>query len=88
VDSELTFKALSYAVIELLWVTALVLSLISIRKESGCGEPLKGIIALTLAIVGFCAFIVLLSLYAQQTRSLEKISHHAEIATFKDGSPR
>jgi hypothetical protein len=87
-DSELTFKALSYAVIELLWVTALLLSLVSIRKESGYGEPIKGILVLTLAIVGFCAFIALISVYAQNTRSLKKIAHRVETVAFKDESRR
>jgi hypothetical protein len=75
-DSELTLKALSYAFVELLWLTALVLSLVSIRKESSCGETVKGIVALTLVIVGFCAFIALISIYAEKTRSPQKVTHH------------
>jgi hypothetical protein len=34
VDSEFTFKAISYELVGLLWVTTLVISLISMRKES------------------------------------------------------
>ena len=75
---ELAFRALSYGLIELLWVMALALTLTSIRKESRCGERIKGIIVLTLAIIGFCAFIALLMTYPQKTRSLEKISHRVE----------
>jgi hypothetical protein len=82
-DSELTFKALSYVLVELLWLTALVLSLISIRKEGSRGETLKGILAFTLVIVGFCTFIALLSIYAQKTRSLKKIAHYRETVILK-----
>ena len=66
-----------------LGLTALVLSLISIRKESSGGKTLKGLVALTLAIVGFCAFIALLSIYAQKTRSLQKIAHYPEKVILK-----
>ena len=56
-DSELTFKAISYGVIGLLLVTALVLSLISVWKESRSNVPIKGLIALTLAVIVLSAFI-------------------------------
>ena len=71
-DSELTFKLVSYGLIELLWIIGLAISLISIRKESRCGEPVKGFLALSIALLGFCAFIVLLLGYAQNMKRMGK----------------
>ena len=58
-DSELTFKAISYGVIGLLLVTALVLSLISMWKESRSHVPIKSLIAFTLIVSILSAFISL-----------------------------
>ncbi|HEY7164280.1 MAG TPA: hypothetical protein VIB79_06935 [Candidatus Binatia bacterium] len=71
-DAELTFKLASYGLIELLWITGLAVSLVSIRKESRCGEPIKGCIALTVALLGFCAFVVLLLGYGQNVKRAGK----------------
>jgi hypothetical protein len=68
-DAELAFKLSSYAVIELLWIFGLAVSLISIRKESRCGEPVRGFVALTAALLGFCAFVVLLLGYARNVKT-------------------
>ena len=51
-------------------------------KERRDGQPLKGIMWFTLAIVGFYAVIVLLSGYVQKARLLEKISHRVEAVAF------
>jgi len=73
-DAALTFKALSYGLMGLLWITGLLLSLVSIRKESRCGIPLKGLMGLTIAVAGLCAFVALFAAYADKAKSLKKIS--------------
>ena len=83
-DSELTFKAISYGLVGLLWVTTLALLWISIQKERHYTQPLRGVIGLTVAVVCFCAFIVLVAAYVQKTRSLQKISHRVETVTSPD----
>ena len=60
-DSELTFKAISYGLVGLLWVTGLILSLVSIRKQSRYDEPLHELFLLTLIVIGLCTFIALCS---------------------------
>ena len=74
-DSQLSFKVASYGLIELLWMVGLAISLLSIRKESRCGEPVRGFIALTVALLGFCAFVVLVLAYAQNVRDVGKSAH-------------
>jgi asparagine N-glycosylation enzyme membrane subunit Stt3 len=81
VEPELTLRALSYGVVVLLGITLLALSLISIRKENHRGEPIGGMIWFSLAMIGFCAVIVLLAGYIQKARSLEKITHRVEAVT-------
>jgi hypothetical protein len=84
-DLALTFKALSYGLMGLLWVTGLLLSLVSIRKESRCGVPLKGLMGLTIAVMGLCAFIALFAAYADKARALEKVSRPvAKVVSEKD----
>jgi multisubunit Na+/H+ antiporter MnhB subunit len=78
VDAELTLRALSYGLVVLLGITLLALSLISLRKENRQGQPLNGIIWLTVALIGSCAVVVLLAGYIQKARSVEKVSHRAE----------
>jgi len=51
-------------------------------KENRFGWPLRGIIWLTVAIIGSCAVIALLAGYVQKARSLEKVSHLVETVTF------
>ena len=80
-DADVTLRALSYGLVVLLGITLLALSLISLRKENHQGEPLKGIIWLTTAIIASCAVVVLLAGYVQKTRSLEKVSHRVEART-------
>jgi hypothetical protein len=82
VDAELTLRALSYGLVVLLGITLLALSLISLRKENRQGQPLNGIIWLTVALIGSCAVVVLLAGYIQKARSLEKTSHRVEAVTF------
>jgi hypothetical protein len=46
-------------------------------EENRFGWPLRGIIWLTVAIIGCSAVIALLAGYEQTAKSLEKISHRA-----------
>jgi hypothetical protein len=78
VQLELTFRALSLLLIVFLGLTCIVLSLISMWKENRFGWPLRGIIWFTVAIVGSCAVIALLTGYVQKARSLEKVSQRVE----------
>ena len=80
-DADVTLRALSYGLVVLLGITLLALSLISLRKENHQGEPLKGIIWLTTAIIASCAVVVLLAGYVQKTRSLEKVTRRVEAVT-------
>jgi hypothetical protein len=80
---ELVFRALSYGVVVLLGITLLALALISIRKENHQGQPVKGIIWFSVAIIGFCAVIVLLAGYAQKARSLDRVTHRVERVSFQ-----
>ena len=73
--SELTFKAISYGVIGLLLVTALVLSLISMWKESRSNVPIKSLIALTLVVIVLSAFISLCLEYVETTYEKEITPH-------------
>ena len=81
-DADLTFKAISYGLLGLLLVTALILSLVSIRKQSHYDEPLHGLFLVTLIVIGLCAFIAICSVY-RGARSLQKISHRTEKVTVK-----
>jgi cytochrome c oxidase assembly factor CtaG len=78
VQPELTFRALSHLVIVFLGVMLVVFTLVSMWKENRFGWPLRGIIWFTVAIVGSCAVIALLTGYVQKVRSLEKVSHRIE----------
>ena len=80
-DADVTLRALSYGLVVLLGITLLALSLISLRKENHQGEPLKGIIWLTTAIIASCAVVVLLAGYVEKTRSLEKVTLRVEAVT-------
>jgi hypothetical protein len=79
---EIALRVLSYGLVVLLIITLLALSLISMRKEDREGQPISGMIWFTVAIIGSCAVIVLLAGYAQKARSLEKVTHRVEAATF------
>ena len=81
-DSELTFKAISYGLVVLIWVTAVALLRISMKKEWRLGQPLRGVFGLVVAALCLCAFIVLVAAYVQKTRSFRKVSHRVEAATF------
>ncbi len=80
---ELALRTSSLWLIVLLGLTLIALSMVSMWKESRHGRPLKRIIWFALAIVGFYAVIALLAGYVQKARSLEKVSHHVEAATFR-----
>jgi len=82
VQPELTIIALSLWLIVFLGVTCVVYSLVSMWKENRFGWPLRGIIWFTVAIIGSCAVIALLTGYVQKARSLEKVSHRVEAVTF------
>ncbi len=80
VDPELTFKALSYGLVGLFWLTTVALLWISLRKERHYGKPLKGLLGLTVAAVGICVFIALAA-YLQKARLPKKVSHRVETVT-------
>ena len=84
-DAALIFTGITYGLAGLLWITAFVLLWISIRKERSYGQPIKGLVAFTVAIVGLCAFIFLFMAYVK-AMSLEKVPHHVETVTAKDES--
>ena len=77
-EPELSLRASSLLLVVFLGLTLIALSLVSMWKERHYGQPVKGIIWFTLAIVGFYAVIALLAGYVQKARSLEKISHRVE----------
>ena len=81
-DSELTFKAISYGVIGLLLVTALVLSLISMWKESRSTVPIKSLIAFTLIVIILSAFISLCMTYVK-ARYEKEITPHVKTEIVK-----
>ena len=86
-DSELTFKAINYGVIGLLLVTALVLSLISMWKESRSDAPVKGLIGLTLAVIALSALISLCMAYVK-VRYEKEISPHVQTEIVKSDASR
>jgi hypothetical protein len=79
---DLALRALSYGLIVFLGITLLALSLISIRKENHQGQPVKGMIWFSVAIIGSCAVIVLLAGYAQTARSVVRVTHRVEAVSF------
>src|SRR4029077_8329522 len=81
VDAELAFKTISYGLVGLIWLIALALLWISMRKEARYGQPLRGILGLIVAALCLCAFIVLVAAYVQKARSLRKISHRVPPVT-------
>ena len=78
---EITIIALSLWLIVFLALTCVVYSLVSMWKENRFGWPLRGIIWFTLAIVGSCAVIALLTGYVQTARSLEKVTQRVKAVT-------
>ena len=74
-DSELPFKAISYGVIGLLLVTALVLSLLSMWKESRSNVPIKSLLAFTLVVIILSAFISLCMTYVKERYEKEITPH-------------
>jgi len=81
-EPEIALEASSLWMIVFLGLTLIAISLVSMWKERHHGQPLKGIIWFTLAIVGFYAAIALLAGYVEKARSLEKVSHRVEAVTF------
>jgi hypothetical protein len=51
----------SLLLIVFLGLTLIALSLVSMWKESRHGQPLKGIIWFSLAVIGFCVVVALLA---------------------------
>ena len=72
---ELLFRAVSYALMELLGITLFCVFMISARKEIGRGEPVRGVLWFGLAVVCICAIIALLAGFPT-AMTLEKISNH------------
>ena len=86
---DLTFKAIiSYGVIGLLLVTALVLSLVSMWKESRSNVPIKSLIALTLVVIVLSAFISLCLQYVKTTYEKEITPHVKTEIVKSDALPR
>jgi Na+/H+ antiporter NhaB len=81
VHPELTFRALSYGLIGILGIALLALWLISMREEDERGEPFKGMLWFSVAIITFCAVIALVAGYVQKARWLEKVTHRGEAVT-------
>jgi hypothetical protein len=61
------FKTLSLLLLGILALAA-VLSVISVRKESISDRPLHGCFSVVLFLVALCAFVSLISAYAQFQR--------------------
>jgi hypothetical protein len=83
VQPELTFRALSYGLIGILGIALFALWLISMREEDERGEPFKGMVWLSVAIIVFCAVIALVVGYVQKAGWLEKVSHRVEALTLE-----
>ena len=71
---ELVLRASGLFLILLLGLTLIALSLISMRKESRHGQPLKGLVWFALVIVGVYAAIALFGGYIQKAKPLVKVS--------------
>ena len=78
---ELTFRALSYGLIGILGIALVAVWLISMREEHERGEPFKGVLWFSVAIVAFCAVIALVAGYVQKAQWLEKVSQRVEALT-------
>jgi hypothetical protein len=63
-------QGLGYAVIGLLLLTMLLVALISMRREAHGGEPIRGLLWLTVLMLGLCACVALSSAYIT-ARSLQ-----------------
>jgi hypothetical protein len=71
VDTLLVFKAVSFTMIALCALTALVVLLISARKERDFGPPIRGVVSLALVVAGLCAALALLFAYQLQRQISE-----------------
>jgi hypothetical protein len=61
----LIYKSVSYGIVGLLAFTALILSVVSLRKELTTDKPVDGLSPVILIIAGLCVFISLASAYVQ-----------------------
>jgi hypothetical protein len=66
----LVFKAVSYGFILLPALTALFLSLLSLKREYVSGKSLDGLFVLVLTIAGLCGLISVLTGYVDVKRPL------------------
>jgi hypothetical protein len=71
VDTLLVFKAVSFSMIALFALMALVLLLISARRERDFGPPIRGVVSLALVVAGLCAALALLFAYQLQRQISE-----------------
>ena len=69
----LEFKGVSYVLIQLLAFTALILSVISLRKELISEKPAHGFFSFILVIGVFCLLISLFSTYVQVQRPVSTL---------------
>ena len=66
----LAFRAVSYGLILFLALVALLLSLVSLKKEYVSGKSLDGLFLLILVIAGLCGLISVLTTYVDVQRPL------------------
>ena len=79
---------MSYGLIGILAIALFALWLISMREEDERGEPFKGMLWFSVAIIAFCAVIALVAGYVQKARWLEKVAHRVEATTSRDQLPQ
>lgn len=72
-DPELTFKTINDGILGILLLSAFILSVIAIRKESRSDSPFRALMGLTLAVIALCALISLCMAYVN-ARSEKRIS--------------
>jgi Na+/melibiose symporter-like transporter len=65
IQPELALKAISYSFVGLLLIALFFLLLIGVLRESDDGNALRGIVHLSLLLMGLFTFIALMSSYFQ-----------------------
>ena len=71
--APLAVKAVSHGLILLLALVALILSLVSLKKEYVSGKSLDGLFLLILVIAGLCGLISVLSIYVDAHRPVSAL---------------
>ena len=87
-DSELTVKTIDYGILGILFLTAFILSVITIRKGSRSDSPFRVLMGLTLAVIALCALASLCIAYVN-ARSEKRIPPHVQTEIVRlDALPR